>query len=273
MQCGAVPEAAVRDRDRADLGRDARAAGAAQEHLAVAADRMRAVRVGVRVAPRPVLAGDRQLGLDVVVVRPQVVVARSASRRRRRPGVSGAEVAGVEAGRVAGVVHHRAADAAAGVVRAERHRVVAADRRAARSSRGGASPPRRSPSRVSGSQNGPASRATTRQPARASRCSSVEPPAPQPTIDEVDLVRRRRSGACRRAAGGRCAVPSGGSSQADSLRSRTPAHPAPSRRPGRCTGSGVAHLERLAPVDPEVLVAARVGRAGEADLVPRPGWE
>jgi len=35
---------------------------------------------------------------------------------------------------------------------------------------------------VSGSQNGPASRAATRQPARASRCSITEPPAPHPTM-------------------------------------------------------------------------------------------
>ncbi|MFV1359461.1 hypothetical protein [Mycolicibacterium fortuitum] len=35
---------------------------------------------------------------------------------------------------------------------------------------------------VSGFQNGPASMSTTVQPARASRCPSVAPPAPAPTI-------------------------------------------------------------------------------------------
>jgi len=53
---------------------DARAA-APQEHLAVAADGVRVVRVAVRVAPRPVLTGNRQLLLDggVVVLEIRVV--------------------------------------------------------------------------------------------------------------------------------------------------------------------------------------------------------
>jgi len=46
-----------------------------QEHLAVAADGVRVVRVAVRVAPRPVLTGNRQLLLDggVVVLEIRVV--------------------------------------------------------------------------------------------------------------------------------------------------------------------------------------------------------
>ena len=121
-----VAEAAVGDRDRPDLRRDAGLAGAAQEYLAVAADRVRAVRVAVRVAPRPVLAGDRQLGLEVLVVGLEVGVADRPVGADSVVGPGG-EVAGVKARGVAGVVHHRPADAAAGVVRAQRHRVVAVD--------------------------------------------------------------------------------------------------------------------------------------------------
>src|ERR1039458_9965790 len=66
----------------------------AQEGLAVAAHRMRPVRVAVRVAPRPVLAGHRQLLLDRRVVGPQVRIAQ-------RP--VGADAGLAERGEVAGV--------------------------------------------------------------------------------------------------------------------------------------------------------------------------
>ena len=122
----AVAEPAVRNGDRSDLGRDAQLPGAAQEHLAVAAHRVRPVRVAVRVAPGPVLARDRQFLLDRPVVRQQVAVAERPVRAH--PVLAeGGEVAGMEARRVARVVHHGAAHAAARVVRAERHRVGPAD--------------------------------------------------------------------------------------------------------------------------------------------------
>src|SRR6185503_459133 len=98
----------------------------AQEDLAVATDPVRMMRVAVRIAPWPVLPGHRQFLLDRLVVRPEVpVVDRPV---RADPVLAeGAEVGRMEARRVAGVVHHRAADPAAGVVRAERYRIGAAD--------------------------------------------------------------------------------------------------------------------------------------------------
>ncbi len=122
----AVAEPAVRNGDRSDLGRDAQLPGPAQEHLAVAADRMRPVRVAVRVAPGPVLPGDRQFLLDRPVVRQQVTVAERPVGAHPVLG-EGLEVAGMEARGVAGVVDHGPADAAAGVVRAERHRIGPGD--------------------------------------------------------------------------------------------------------------------------------------------------
>jgi len=78
------------------------------------------------VAPRPVLSGHRQLALDPLVVRSQVVV-RDRPVRAHAVEAVGVEVGGVEPGAVAGVVHHRPADAATGVVAAHRDRVGAAD--------------------------------------------------------------------------------------------------------------------------------------------------
>jgi len=80
----------------------------------------------VRVPPGPVLPSDRQLGLDAFVVRAQVLVADRPVGADAVIG-QGGEVRGMEAGGVAGVVDHRAADAAAGVVLAQFDRVVAAD--------------------------------------------------------------------------------------------------------------------------------------------------
>src|SRR6202012_1723705 len=70
-----VAEPPVGDGDRADPGRDTGRACAAQEDLTVTADRVRAVRVAVRVAPRPGVAGHRQFLLELLVVRPQLWVA------------------------------------------------------------------------------------------------------------------------------------------------------------------------------------------------------
>ena len=122
----AVPEPAVGDRDRADPGRDAGGGRAAEEDLAVAGHRVRVVRVAVRVTPGPVLPGDRQFGLELLVVRLEVGVA-DGPVGADPVGGEGVEVGRVEAGGVPGVVDHGAADAAAGVVGPQRDRVVAAD--------------------------------------------------------------------------------------------------------------------------------------------------
>ena len=122
----AVPEPAVGDRDRADLGGDPEPGRAAQEHLAVPADRVRPVRVAVRVSPRPALAGDREFLLDRLVVRAELGIADRPVGADAVQG-GGHEVARVEPRGVAGVVDHRSADAAAGVVRAHRDRVRAGD--------------------------------------------------------------------------------------------------------------------------------------------------
>jgi len=126
MQCGRLPNRPLGIATGPTRGLDPRRPRAAQEHVAVAADRVGVVGVGVRLAPRPVLAGDGQLGLDRPVVGAQVGVAdRPVGPDPVKRG--GVEVARVQPGGVAGVVHHRPADAASAVVRAQRHRVGAAD--------------------------------------------------------------------------------------------------------------------------------------------------
>ena len=118
----AVAEPTVRNGDWSNLRRDAQLPGAAQEHLPVAADRVRAVGVAVWVTPGPVFPRDRQFLLDRPVVRQQVTVTERPVGAHPVLG-EGLEVAGMEAGGVAGVVHHGTADPAPGVVRAEWHRV------------------------------------------------------------------------------------------------------------------------------------------------------
>ena len=121
-----VAEPAVGDGHRPDLGHDAELVRPAQEDLAVPADRVRPVRVPVRVAPRPVVPGDRQFLLDLLVVGAQLRVADRPVGAHPVRGPGG-EVAGMEPRCVTGVMDHRAADAAARVVGAHRHRVAARD--------------------------------------------------------------------------------------------------------------------------------------------------
>jgi hypothetical protein len=80
----------------------------------------------VRVSPRPPLARYRQFFLEVRVVGPQILVTQRPVRAYPVAGVGG-EVAGVETRGVAGVVDHRAAHSAAGVVGAKRDRIVASN--------------------------------------------------------------------------------------------------------------------------------------------------
>ncbi len=121
-----VPEAAVGDPDGTDAHLDAKAAGAFPGAQRAGADRVRAVRIAVRVPPRPPLPGDGQLALQALVVGLELLVGD-------RPvgchpvAACDLEVRGVKARGVAGVVDHRAADAAPGVVLAELHGVLPAD--------------------------------------------------------------------------------------------------------------------------------------------------
>ena len=84
------------------------------------------MRVAVRVAPRPELAGDGQLALEPLVVGLQVLVGDRPVGGHAVARVD-LEVGGVKARRVPGVVDHRAAHAAPAVVLAELDRVLAAD--------------------------------------------------------------------------------------------------------------------------------------------------
>ncbi|MDT7706888.1 MAG: hypothetical protein QOG20_2495 [Pseudonocardiales bacterium] len=121
-----VAEGAVDDPDRPHAHLDPAAAGALAELRRGPGDRMRGEGVAVRVPPGPVLPGDRKLAFDLLIVRQQVPVGDRPVRADPVVG-EGGEVAGVEAGGVAGVVHHRPADAAAGVVLAQLDRVGPAD--------------------------------------------------------------------------------------------------------------------------------------------------
>ena len=85
MQCGRLPKVPLGIADRADAHLDARLQRAPRAPCRPRRrDRVRRVRIAVRVAPRPVLAGDRQLALDALVVGLAAPSRRSASRRRRR---------------------------------------------------------------------------------------------------------------------------------------------------------------------------------------------
>src|SRR5581483_1172307 len=119
-----VAEDAVRDRHGADAHLDPAVARAAPRDARRTGDRMRPVRIAVRVAPRPVLAGDRELELHAlerllqVPVRDRPVDGHAVARAHL-------EVGGMEARHVAGEVRHRAADADTRVVLPHLDRVVA----------------------------------------------------------------------------------------------------------------------------------------------------
>ena len=120
-----VAERAVGDADRPDAHLDAELAGAVARGVGAAGDRMRRVRVAVRVAPRPEVAGHRQFELEALVVALEVGVAD-------RPvlphpvATADLEVGGMKSRAVAGVVDHRAADPVPAVVLAELDRIRAA---------------------------------------------------------------------------------------------------------------------------------------------------
>lgn len=80
----------------------------------------------MRIAPRPVLPGHRQLQLDLLVVAAQVLVPDWPVGPHPVQGVGG-EVAGMEPRGVAGVVDHGAAHPTPGVVLAQLDRVGTAD--------------------------------------------------------------------------------------------------------------------------------------------------
>ena len=69
-----VPEAAVGDPDGADAHLDPQAPRALPRLQRAGADRVRAVRIVVRVAPGPEFAGDGQLALQALVVGLQILV-------------------------------------------------------------------------------------------------------------------------------------------------------------------------------------------------------
>ncbi len=250
-----VAEAAVGDRHRADPHGDPEPFAPVDEHVAVARHRLSLKRVAVRITPRPWLAGDWQLLLDLFVVRPQLVVRDGPVRADAVVG-EGREVGRMEARRVAGVVHHRSADAAPRVVRTHRHRIRAADE----------------------SRIGPVERVRTalvaypvgfRIPERAGIERDDAPPrAGQPLRQRSRRRRRsrrwrcrprrsRRSGACRRATGAGIRALSAAAKLSRCGRAR---------RRALCIG----HFERLAFVEPHVLVAARIRRPRESRSRSRP---
>ena len=87
---------------------------------------MRSVRIAVRVSPWPVLARDRELALQLLVVGPQLVVGNRPVDADAVLAVD-AEIGRVKARCVARVVHHGTADAAAAVVRAHHHGILTTD--------------------------------------------------------------------------------------------------------------------------------------------------
>ena len=110
-----VAEHAVGDPHGPDPHLDAELSGAFPHAHGRAGDGVRAVRVAVRLGPGPVLAGHGKLPLHPLVVADQVAVADGPVGTDPVDGPGG-EVARMEAGAVAGVVHHGSSDAAAGIV-------------------------------------------------------------------------------------------------------------------------------------------------------------
>jgi len=122
----AVAEGPVRDRNRPDAHLDLTGARALPDPFGRPADRVRAVRIAVRIAPRPVLTGHGKLLLQALVVALELGIAdrpvRADPVARHR-----LEVRRVKARNVAGEMHHRAADAPARVVLAQLNRIVPTD--------------------------------------------------------------------------------------------------------------------------------------------------
>ena len=165
----AVAEGAVGDPDRADPHLDPGRMGPGAGTIGSPRDRMGAVGIAVRIAPGPVLPGDRQLPLHPLVMRLQLPVGDRpvGADAVPRPDL---EVGGMEARRVAGVMDHRAADPVAAVVLAQLHRVSRRRSREGRSSRACGSRPRRRPSRGRDPRTGPTRR--SRSASRAGRAAA-----------------------------------------------------------------------------------------------------
>ena len=121
-----IPEAPVGDGNWSHPGLDSGRCRSPKEDLAVPADRLGGVGVGMWVTPGPRLPRDRKLLFDLLVVRAEVLIryrpVRTTAVLGERP-----EVRRVEPRHVAGVVHHGSAHAPAGVVRPQRHRIRAGD--------------------------------------------------------------------------------------------------------------------------------------------------
>ena len=282
MQCGPVAEAAVGDPHRPDAHLDPELARSRPRDLGPAGDRVGGVRVAVRVAPRPVLAGHRQLELEPLVVGLQVLVG---DRPVLPHPVARAdlEVGGMKARAVAGVVDHRAADAVAGVVLAELDRVLAADDpllgpvELVRAGLVGdpvlVGIPERA--RLEHHHLPAAAGQPLGQRRRRRRRRRRSPGRPRSRRRSAPSARAGRRGGGRRA-GTPSRSPAGAARRAASVRSSWRAAHVPSTPRSRGVLDRVA-LERrralpaLALAGAEAGVAARIGRAAEADLVPRPG--
>src|SRR3954470_23208110 len=112
MQWGRLPNRPLVMATGPTPGTDAEGVAAGLEQHAVAGDGVWRVRVAVRVAPRPGPTGDRQFGLDRLVVGPQIGVG-DGPVGADAVAAAGGEVGRVEPRRVAGEVHHGAPDAVA----------------------------------------------------------------------------------------------------------------------------------------------------------------
>src|SRR6266568_1811179 len=121
-----VAKPSVGDRHRTYPHLDPDLLGAAPSHGRCCRDRMRGMRVAVRVAPRPVLSGYRELALDALEVRPEVPVGDRPVRGHTvaRPDL---EVRWMKARRVTREMGHRSTHADARVVLAQLDRILARD--------------------------------------------------------------------------------------------------------------------------------------------------
>ena len=178
----AVPEPAVGVSTGPTLAMIAELVRPAQEHLAVPADQVRRAPGSCmpRLPRRPPLACHRVRSICSWCGGGPLGVAQRPVGAHAIHGVRG-EVARVEAGSIPSVVRHRPADAAPGVAAGPSAPGRTRRSPAGRSSTGGASLPRHSPSRCrggTGRRPGPPP-ATRPGPGVA---NMTEPPAPEPTI-------------------------------------------------------------------------------------------